>query len=328
MAAMQSSSGPSSEPGERPRLDRPPSDRYQAAGTATEAEPGPDDAVPMPSRNDRLLRAVAVGLVGAIAITLFGGPLSITAGLVAAAGVTRLDRRPRRPPGEGRRRPDRRRFGWAGARRDLALRRDRGRRPRAGRLSRPGPGSPRPDRARHRGPARVRRELTWSPSRRSADRPSTTTTRSFAGSTTGPAAGLPATSCRACGSATSPEHRGSPTGATAARLESRSGTSSQDDPATAVLHLVAVDPRSRRRGIGRELVTRFVGRRDPARGREDPHDSLARRPPDARVSQSRRIRSPGRARSAAPVRHARRDRLRRARRRSGRARARDRGVSH
>ena len=31
---------------------------------------------------------MAVGLVGAIAITLFGGPLSITAGLVAAAGVT------------------------------------------------------------------------------------------------------------------------------------------------------------------------------------------------------------------------------------------------
>jgi hypothetical protein len=87
MVVMHPSSGPSSEPGERPRLDRPPSDRYQTAGTATNAESEPVDAAAMPTRNDRLLRAVAVGLVGAIAITLFGGPLSITAGLVAAAGV-------------------------------------------------------------------------------------------------------------------------------------------------------------------------------------------------------------------------------------------------
>ena len=36
------------------------------------------------------------------------------------------------------------------------------------------------------------------------------------------------------------------------------GFVSQDDPATAALHLVAVDPRNRRRGIGRQLVTRFV----------------------------------------------------------------------
>ena len=36
------------------------------------------------------------------------------------------------------------------------------------------------------------------------------------------------------------------------------GFVSPDDPATALLHLVAVDPRHRRRGIGRELVTRFV----------------------------------------------------------------------
>ena len=84
---MQSSSGPSSEPGERPRLDRPPSDRYQTGGTAPQAESGSGDAVATPSRSERLLRAVAVGVVGVVAITLFGGPLSITAGLIAAAGV-------------------------------------------------------------------------------------------------------------------------------------------------------------------------------------------------------------------------------------------------
>jgi GNAT superfamily N-acetyltransferase len=36
------------------------------------------------------------------------------------------------------------------------------------------------------------------------------------------------------------------------------GLVSPDDPSVAVLHVVAVDPKRRRRGIGRELVTRFV----------------------------------------------------------------------
>jgi ribosomal protein S18 acetylase RimI-like enzyme len=36
------------------------------------------------------------------------------------------------------------------------------------------------------------------------------------------------------------------------------GYASADDPTTAVLHLVAVDPRHRRRGLGRELVERFL----------------------------------------------------------------------
>ena len=169
----------------------------------------------------------------------------------AAAGVTGWVVGSRRPARKGRRRPDRRRVRRAGPRRDLALRRDRGRRPRAGRLSRPGPGGPRPDRARRRRWARGRLELTWTPSRRSAAPSTTTMTPWFVGSTTGPAAGLPATSCRDCGSATSPEPRGSPIAATAARSESRSAFVSQRRPATAVLHLVAVDPRSRRRGIGR-----------------------------------------------------------------------------
>ena len=37
------------------------------------------------------------------------------------------------------------------------------------------------------------------------------------------------------------------------------GFMSQDDPAQAMLHLVAVDPRFRHRGIGSELVARFAG---------------------------------------------------------------------
>ena len=36
------------------------------------------------------------------------------------------------------------------------------------------------------------------------------------------------------------------------------GFVSPDHPSTAVLHLVAVDPRHRRAGIGRELVTRVI----------------------------------------------------------------------
>jgi GNAT superfamily N-acetyltransferase len=36
------------------------------------------------------------------------------------------------------------------------------------------------------------------------------------------------------------------------------GFVSPDDPSTGVLHLVAVDPAMRRRGIGRELVERFL----------------------------------------------------------------------
>ena len=37
------------------------------------------------------------------------------------------------------------------------------------------------------------------------------------------------------------------------------GIVSPDEPTTAILHLVAVDPAHRRGGIGRELVDRFVG---------------------------------------------------------------------
>jgi hypothetical protein len=83
---MQPPPASSPEPGERRRLDHPPSDRYQTepAAGVTEAEA----PVPAPvSERERLLRGVAVGLVGIIAMTLLGGPLSITTGLIGAAGA-------------------------------------------------------------------------------------------------------------------------------------------------------------------------------------------------------------------------------------------------
>jgi hypothetical protein len=94
MTGMQPPTGPAQEPGERRRLDHPPSDRYRTAeseaalGGETDDETGNAEAAAtgLPLR-ERVLRAVAVGLVGSIAITVLGGPLSITAGLVGAAGL-------------------------------------------------------------------------------------------------------------------------------------------------------------------------------------------------------------------------------------------------
>jgi hypothetical protein len=82
MARMESSSGssagPSAEPGERRRLDRPPSDRYEAAAADAPDTISDEDATPA---------VVPVGLAGVIAFTVLGGPLSVTVGLVAAAGA-------------------------------------------------------------------------------------------------------------------------------------------------------------------------------------------------------------------------------------------------
>jgi hypothetical protein len=88
---MQPPPDASPEPGERRLLDRPPSERYESAATAADtsasaANATAESTLPVPLR-ERLLRGVAVGLAGAIALTLLGGPLSITAGLVGAAGA-------------------------------------------------------------------------------------------------------------------------------------------------------------------------------------------------------------------------------------------------
>jgi hypothetical protein len=67
------------EPGERRRLDHPPSDRY--------ATPPPDDALDgLPSQ--RVIRALAAAVIGAAVMTLLGGPLSVTVGLLGIAAVT------------------------------------------------------------------------------------------------------------------------------------------------------------------------------------------------------------------------------------------------
>ena len=90
------SGGPSPEPGERRRLERPPSERYQGSGgeAAAEASAGATSAAAtaeettaavLPLR-ERVLRGMAVGLAGVIVLTILGGPLSVTVGLVGAAG--------------------------------------------------------------------------------------------------------------------------------------------------------------------------------------------------------------------------------------------------
>jgi hypothetical protein len=87
--------GPTAEPGERRRLEHPPSHRYQDAdepALATPAAEAPNEeasAVPV-SRTERILRGTAVALVGVLAVAVLGGPLSVTAGLVAVAGVIGL----------------------------------------------------------------------------------------------------------------------------------------------------------------------------------------------------------------------------------------------
>ena len=69
---------PPSEPGERrPRLERPPSDRYGVPAAATDpTAAGGLDAVLVP---------VAIALAGTIAIVVLGGILDVTAGLVVVA---------------------------------------------------------------------------------------------------------------------------------------------------------------------------------------------------------------------------------------------------
>ena len=84
---MQPPPAPSPEPGERRRLDHPPSDRYRPAAPAgDEGVAAAADETPLPDR-ERVLRGIAVGIGGAILMTLLGGPLSIVAGLVGAAGA-------------------------------------------------------------------------------------------------------------------------------------------------------------------------------------------------------------------------------------------------
>jgi hypothetical protein len=88
MAAMENSTDPAGstpEPGERRRLERPPSERFAATADPVDAEP--PESTAEPSSAGRLGRGAAVALGGAAMFVLLGGPVSVTAGLVAVAGV-------------------------------------------------------------------------------------------------------------------------------------------------------------------------------------------------------------------------------------------------
>jgi hypothetical protein len=73
---------PVNPPGER-RLSHPPSDRYRSAASDLAPAPAP---VASPVRG--LAFGVAAALAGAMAITVLGGILTVTAGLVVIAAAT------------------------------------------------------------------------------------------------------------------------------------------------------------------------------------------------------------------------------------------------
>jgi hypothetical protein len=81
MAVMQEPS----DPGERRRLDRPPSARF-AESPATDADAATERA-PEPTLASRVARGSVIALAGAAFVAVLGGPLSVTAGLVAVAAV-------------------------------------------------------------------------------------------------------------------------------------------------------------------------------------------------------------------------------------------------
>ena len=105
------------------------------------------------------------------------------------------------------------------------------------------------------------------------------------------------------GSATSAARRGWPRRrATAGRSGVLLGFRSVDRPDEAVIHLVAVDPAVRRRGIGRRprRAVRGAARR---RGRHDARGDLPPRRPDRpRLLRGARVRAPGRPGELPPLR--------------------------
>jgi hypothetical protein len=88
MAATGSGAG--SDPGDRRRLERPPSDRYGRGEAAPgAAAPGAaEGGAAWSALVGPLLRAAIVGVVGAGALYVVGALLASTAGLLFTAGVT------------------------------------------------------------------------------------------------------------------------------------------------------------------------------------------------------------------------------------------------
>jgi hypothetical protein len=79
-AATEAPARPEASPGER-RLARPPSDRYRAAESAREGRTRPVS----PGRG--LAFAAAAAIVGATAITVLGGVVTMTGGLLVVAAI-------------------------------------------------------------------------------------------------------------------------------------------------------------------------------------------------------------------------------------------------
>lgn len=81
--------GAGSDPGDRRRLERPPSDRYGVGKPATGTEPGPAAGEAGGSALiGPLIRAAVVASLGAGALYVVGALLASTAGLLFTAGVT------------------------------------------------------------------------------------------------------------------------------------------------------------------------------------------------------------------------------------------------
>lgn len=80
-SATSSGPAPPPTPGER-RLARPPSDRYRS----TEAVPVDQERTVGAARG--MLLAIGAGTAGAVAITILGGVLAVSAGLLVVAGAT------------------------------------------------------------------------------------------------------------------------------------------------------------------------------------------------------------------------------------------------
>ena len=124
-------------------------------------------------------------------------------------------------------------------------------------------------------------------------------------STTGGAAGGSTSSCRGCGSSTSPGPRGSPRTPTGGRSASWSGSSARTAPTRRTSTWSATSPNHRRSGLGRALYERFfedaAGPRRPTGQRRH----LAGQPRSRSGSTGRWASARRRGRDPEPVRDAR-----------------------
>ena len=84
MAVMTSPSEPADHEG-RPRLARPPSDRYRGEAAEEVAEDAPTDEGASPARG--IAYGVVAAIIGALVILFLGGVMTLSAGLLVVAAV-------------------------------------------------------------------------------------------------------------------------------------------------------------------------------------------------------------------------------------------------